>query len=219
MIEVVFKIRWMNMKVKNNYFGSPYAHWDYSLFEDFKPYRIDGKKRGFLSSLNGVRYIQESNMLLLLKLVDYYKDLNVNLERLLDNYYDEMFMRYAFRAKVFGSEQRFEEFLQIWDDVFSYALEMYVNKYHSEYDETFGISYVSYFNMKFSACLLFQTTEVLKKFNNKSGYEEGFKACRDVEVVLFSQNIKVEIPLEYPLESFHQELLYQSFSPSERSIA
>ena len=77
------------MKVKNNYFGSPYAHWDYFLFEDFKPYRIDGKKRGFLSSLNGVRYIQESNMLLLLKLVDYYKDLNVNLERLLDNYYDE----------------------------------------------------------------------------------------------------------------------------------
>lgn len=203
------------MNFKDNYFGSPYSHWDFELFQEFKPYLIKGKKRGFLSSLNGVRYVQSSNSLLLIKLVDYYKDLNVNLERALDNYYDEMFMRFAFRAKIFGSEQRFKEFLQIWDDVFSYALEQYVKLYHDTYDESFGISYVMYFNMRFSACLLFQTSEVLDRLN---GSDPNFKVCRDVEVVLLSQHIKVALPLEYPSESFHQELLYQSFSPLEKSI-
>lgn len=211
----------MSLSLSDNYYGSPYNHWDYQLFKDFKPYALNGKKRGFLSSLNGVRYIQKSNNLLLYKLVDYYKDLNKVFERILDNYHDDMFMRYVFRAKVFGNEQRFQEFLQIWDDLFSYSLQMYINKYHSQFDESYGISYVTYFNMKFSACLLFQTIEVLKKYNNRSGYEEGFKYCRDVEVHRLSIKAcfpKVAIHFVDPLDTYYQELIYQSFSPSTLTI-
>ena len=43
----------------------------------------------------------------------YLKNLNDNLNRILDNYHDDMFMRFAFRAKIFGNEERFVEFLQI----------------------------------------------------------------------------------------------------------
>lgn len=207
--------------ISDNYFGSPYSHWDYDTFKDFKPYKMDGKKRGFLSSLNGVRYVQSTNTLLLYKLIDYYKDLNILFERILDDYHDDMFMRYVFRAKVFGNEQRFKEFLQIWDDLFSHALQMYVMKYHPKFDESYGISYVSYFNMKFSACLLFQTIEVLKKFNNKAGYPEGFKYCRDIEMYSLSLSciyLSVEIHQPHPSETYYQELVYQSFSPSTRSI-
>lgn len=206
----------MQLNISDNYFGSPYNHWDYDLFKDYKPYAINGKKRGFLSSLNGVRYIQKSNNLLLYRLVDYYKDLNKVFERILDNYHDDMFMRYVFRAKVFGNEQRFKEFLQIWDDLFSYSLQMYVTKYHDKFDESYGISYVTYFNMKFSACLLFQTIEVLKKFNNKAGYEEGFKYCRDVEVhhlSIMASFPQVKTHFVIPSDTYYQELVYQSFSP------
>lgn len=211
----------MSLSMSDNYYGSPYNHWDYQLFKDFKPYVLNGKKRGFLSSLNGVRYIQKSNNLLLYKLVDYYRDLNKIFERIQDNYHDDMFMRYAFRAKIFGNEQRFTEFLQIWDDLFSYSLQMYVSKYHTKFDETYGISYVTYFNMKFSACLLFQTIEVLKKYNNRSGYEDGFKYCRDVEIHHLSIMAcfpKVASHPAHPLDSYYQELIYQSFSPSTLTI-
>lgn len=205
----------------DNYYGSPYNHWDYILFKDCKPYKMDGKKRGFLSSLNGTRYFQVSNTLLLYKLVDYYKDLNNVLQRILDNYHDDMFMRYAFRAKVFGNEQRFIEFLQIWDDIFSHALQMYVTKYHNLFDESYGISYVMYFNMKFSACLFFQTIEVLKKFNNRAGYPEGFRYCRDVETYHYSLNCASKEAWTHPVhlaDDYYQELLYQSFSPLTKSI-
>lgn len=102
----------------DNYYGSLYNHWDYQLFKDVKPFHIKNKKRGFLASLGNVRYVQESNTLLLYKLIDYYKNLNDNLNRILDNYHDDMFMRFVFRAKVFGNEGRFVEFLQIWDDIY-----------------------------------------------------------------------------------------------------
>ena len=58
----------------DNYYGSPYNHWDYRLFKDVKPFHIKNKKRGFLASLGNVRYVQESNTLLLYKLIDYYID-------------------------------------------------------------------------------------------------------------------------------------------------
>lgn len=211
----------MLSNISDNYYGSPYNHWDYSLFKDFKPYALNGKKRGFLSSLNGVRYIQKSNTLLLYKLVDYYRDLNKIFERILNNYHDDMFMRYVFRAKVFGNEQRFKEFLQIWDDLFSYSLQMYVNKYHDKFEESYGLSYVMYFNMKFSACLLFQTIEVLKKYNNRSGYPDGFKYCRDIETYRLSIKAcfpKVATHFVYPSDTYYQVLTYQSFFPSTSTI-
>lgn len=198
----------------DNYPGSPYNHWDYELFKDVKPFDIKGKKRGFLASLNNIRYVQKSNYLLLLKLIEYYKDLNVNLERVLDNYHDDMFMRFVFNAKVFGNEYRFVEFLQIWDDLFSVSLEEYLKRYHEAYDETFGVSYVMYFNMKFSKCLVYNCLTVLKQFNNKPGYKEGFRYCRDVETVSLTASTQmVWTDLEYPLESYYQSLIYQSFSP------
>lgn len=73
----------------DNYYGSPYNHWDYRLFKDVKPFHIKNKKRGFLASLGNVRYVQESNTLLLYKLIDYYKNLNDNLNRILDSYHNE----------------------------------------------------------------------------------------------------------------------------------
>lgn len=198
----------------DNYYGSPYNHWDYQLFKDVKPFHIKNKKRGFLASLGNVRYVQESNTLLLYKLIDYYKNLNDNLKRILDNYHDDMFMRFVFRAKVFGNEERFVEFLQIWDDLFSVALEDYIKRYHDCYDETFGISYVMYFNLKFSKCLVFNCLTVLKQYNNRPGYEEGFRYCRDVENISLRSSTRLGwTPLEYPSENYYQELIYQSFSP------
>lgn len=41
----------------DNYYGSPYNHWDYQLFKDVKPFHIKNKKRGFLASLGNGRNV------------------------------------------------------------------------------------------------------------------------------------------------------------------
>lgn len=200
--------------MRNNYLGSPYGHWDYSLFRDLKPYKTKGMKRCFLKSIGGIRYVQKSNTLLLYKLVDYYRDLNINLQRLLNNCYDEMFLRFIYWSKVFGNEERFTEFLLLWDDFFQEALEKYLNEHHTKFDESFRISYVSYFNMHFSKCLTYACLPVLKRYNNKSGYPEDFRFCRDIhhEDFLITSDLVFDPP-EHPKQTFLQELTYQSFSP------
>lgn len=202
-----------------NYSGSPYGHWDYTLFEKFKYKKALTSQsfsyRGVGDYLGDTKICQESNILLLHKLVDYYKDLNNNLNRLLDGCYDRMFCKVAFGLNFFRHEKAFIEYLQIWDDMFSFALQRYMKERHSQYDETFGISYVTYFDVWFSSCLFYESKAALA-FNNKInrvGYED-FWYSRDVDRIPFKASIHSElIPLEYPKESYYQELIYRSFSP------
>lgn len=206
--------------LENNYQGSFYGHWDYSLFKDFKPYLLAGKKRGFLEFLGNVKYIQETNDLLLIKLIAYYRDLNIILKRLLDNYADDMFLRFVFNAKVFGNEARFVEFLQIWDDIFSFALEYYVNNDHYAFDPSYGISYVTFFNIRFANVMSFQTITALRYHNNKSGYPIDYRYSRDTAVVRFSDPILKQevIDLQYPSDDFLKLMVYQNSSPLKESI-
>lgn len=198
--------------IENDLPPSYYYHWDFNYFKNFKPYRTKGKL-GFLKYLGNTRYITETNDFLLLKLVDYYKDLNNILTRILQGYRDEMFLRFAFRVSFFSNEERFKIFLSIWDDLFSNALERYIKEYHTTFDRSYGISYVSYFNMRFSSLLLFENTKTLLSIN----------VCptmfaKDVEKLPLSVNDLSDLPPEYPSTSYLEELIFQSFSPSQKAI-
>lgn len=189
---------------------SKYRHWEYSKFKDFKPY-INNYKLGFFKFIGNTRYVCETNDFLLLKLIEYYKDLNKILERVLNNYRDEMFLRYAFRIHFFVNEERFNVFLAIWDDLFSYSLERYLKEYHKKFDPSYGISYVSYFNMRFSAMLLFETIKTLVKYNKHPNIY-----AKDIEKISLS-NLSCLLqgsPLEYPSSQYFEVLSYQSSSPS-----
>ena len=203
-----------------NYSGSPYAHWDYSLFEKFKDKSLLKSERfvyrGLADYLGNVRRYQESNTILLYKLVDYYKDLNKVLTRLLEGSYDRMFCKLAYGLNFFRHEKAFIEYLQIWDDMFSFALERYMKERHNQYDETYGIGYTTYFDVWFSYCLFYESLQALYLHNkvHKKSYE-GIWVSRDIDVSsLTDSSIRLEWILpEYPLENYYQELIYQSFSP------
>lgn len=189
------------------------SKYNHNRFNNYK--RVDvvnyaTKKRGFLASLDS-GYILD-NDLLLIKLVEYYSDLNNVLKRTASDYHDYMFMRFAFKTKMFYYEDRFNNILELWDDAFSLALETYMKERHSSFIETYGISYVAYFDINFSNALYYSLINIEYKYNNS----------KEIPVELFSEiddinNYLIDEPLVY-LTEFDQELVSHSFAPSLLSI-
>lgn len=190
--------------------ASRYNHQRFSNFKHVSVADYATKKRGFLASLdNG--YILDNDVLLN-KLVEYYSDLNELLRRLSSGYHDYMFMRFAYKTKMFYFEDRFENILSYWDDAFSIALEMYVKERHNKFIETFGISYVAYFEINFANSLYYALIDLEYKNNNsKSIIPELFSEIDDINRYSTGEQ------LEY-LEGFDQELVYHSFAPSLLTI-
>ena len=171
------------------------------LFEDYFGKDLATKKRGFLASLS--KYQIDTNKLLV-HLVMYYSELHVNLERLLQGYYDSMFRRFIAKSKILFYKNKFENVCEIWEDVFSNALEKYLKNNHNSFSETHGISYVAYFDIFFSNALYYSFIS-----------HEDLLKDRTEEVRL-TKNYLYE-PCLYPLD---RDLVsaYRSFSPLQITI-
>ena len=189
------------------------SKYNHNRFNDYKTIDVVNyatKKRGFLASLDS-EYILD-NDLLLIKLVQYYSDLNNILKRASSNYHDYMFMRFAFKTKMFFYEDRFENILELWDEAFSLALETYLKERHVKFIETYGISYVAYFDINFSNALYYSFINLEYKFNNS----------KEIPVELFSEidNVNSYSIDEQPVyqEEFDLTLVSHSFAPSLLSI-
>ena len=189
------------------------SKYNHNRFNDYKRINVADyatKKRGFLASLDS-DYILNYD-LLLIKLIQYYSDLNNILKRASSNYHDYMFMRFAFKTKMFFYEDRFENILELWDEAFSLALETYLKERHVKFIETYGISYVAYFDINFSNALYYSFINLEYKFNNS----------KEIPVELFSEidNVNSYSIDEQPVyqEEFDLTLVSHSFAPSLLSI-
>ena len=87
-------------------------------------------------------------------LVNFYSDLDTNLERLLLGYNDPMFIRFVCKAGVFRTEYHWQMLMRSWNKGFSFAISRYYNGAHQDYEST-GISYLAYFDMFFSNYLYY----------------------------------------------------------------
>lgn len=87
-------------------------------------------------------------------LVDFYKDLDTNLERLLKGYNDPLFIRFVCKAGVFKTEYHWQMLMRNWNRGYSFAIARYYNGAHNKYDPT-GVSYIAYFDMFFSNYLYY----------------------------------------------------------------
>lgn len=217
-----------NYEFSDNYFGSKYNHWKFEDFCNFSAANMKGKKRGFLEYLNDSKIYENFNDRLLGKLLEYYCNLDNILIRLQKGYYDPMFMRYAYYSHFFYFEDMFNITLQNWDDMFSLACEEYYNTWHYNFNETYGTSYVAYFDLYFSRTLYNQLAVFDKVINKIKNFSESKQKglAKSIEMYRFSWLIsdkscfKASLyhNFEYPSESYLEELAYQSFSPSDLTI-
>lgn len=185
--------------------SSFYNHHKFSTFESVNVADYATKKRGFLASLDS-DYILD-NDILLIKLVEYYANLNNVLRRLSSGYHDYMFMRFVYKSKMFFYEDRFEHVLELWDDAFSYALESYLKDRHNSFLETYGISYVAYFDINFANSLYYALIDLEYKVYSQN------VSCNTYSEIDNINCYSIDEQLEYQVD-FAQELVYQSFAPS-----
>lgn len=189
--------------------SSKYNHHKYETFKHIKPYKVKGKKRGFLNSINKKQVL--NNDLLLVKIVNYYSDLNEVLNRVSNDIHDFMFMRFLHYASIIRNPDYFNFMLEYWDDVFSLTLEKWIEEHHYQYIETYKISYVAYFDMKFSAIMrhVFFETLINRYIERKF---IPFSQLNNQELLLTPNHYLIDVPVEYPV-CLAQELVSQSFVP------
>ena len=105
-----------------------------------------------------------------------------------------------------------DNILELWDEAFSLALESYLKERHTKFIETYGISYVAYFDINFSNALYYSFINLEYKFNNS----------KEIPVELFSEidNVNSYSIDEQPVyqEEFDLTLVSHSFAPSLLSI-
>ena len=135
----------------NDYLGSKYNHWDLITFKDVNLVATTKSIPMFLSFLKGEKLLDKDK--LLGYLLDYYKDLNIIFNRLLNNAQDLMFRRFAFKTVMFKYNLIFKAITNNWDEIFSDAAYTYVTETHLNFDESYGISYNAYFDTHFSQVL------------------------------------------------------------------
>ncbi len=85
---------------------------------------------------------------------EYYRDLDTNLKRLLDNYNDPMFIRFICKIGALKSQKNWELLLRNWNLGYSDAIRRYYNAAHQNYQAD-ALSYLSYFDMFFSNYLYY----------------------------------------------------------------
>ena len=190
--------------------SSKYNHNKYETFKHIKAGKMKGRARGFLNSVDN-EYIVNKD-LLLIKLINYYSDLNQNLKRVSNNIHDHMFMRFAHYIGVFRSLAYFNFMTEHWDDLFSLALEEWFEEHHYKFNETYKLSFVAYFDMKFSAIMSKLFFNIVKnKFIERKFIP--FSQIDNYELVEAPNCYLIDVLAEYP-RCLVQELVSQSFAPS-----
>lgn len=87
-------------------------------------------------------------------LVNYYKDLDTNLQRLKDKKNDPMFIRFICKIGSFNTPQHWQLLIRNWNIGYSFAISRYYNNAHKAYSFD-AISYIAYFDMFFSNYLYY----------------------------------------------------------------
>lgn len=189
----------------NNYMGSKYNYLDFHKYKNINPLKIHGTKGLLYSAFNNEREYDKDKILNVL--FNYYKCLDVNLNRLKNNASDQMFRRFAYLSIMFKYENLFMAVCNNWEEMYNDAFFSYMTKTHLEYDESFGISYVAYFDTHFSQVLYKTFVDIETKLNNSSKYEGTYlfkNSTRALEVYRFSWMSEEEINLFSYRHSHHQ---------------
>lgn len=173
----------------NDYLGSKYNHWDLTDFKDVNLVATTKTIPMFLSSLEGGKLLDKDKLLVCL--LDYYKDLNIVFNRLLNNSQDLMFRRFAFKAVMFKYNLIFKAITNNWDEIFSDAAYTYVTETHLNFDESYGISYNAYFDTHFSQVLYlaYVRFEILINKDERAIFKDTYlehNKSRSTEVYRFS---------------------------------
>lgn len=172
----------------NNYFGSKY---NYLQIEDFKDINVVKHSRTlsiFFDSLNNARSSDTSY--LANKLFNYYKDLSTNLYRIKNGATDLMFRRFVYKSVMLKYENMFRVVTNFWEEAYNDAFVEYFQKLHNTFDESFGISYVAFFETHFSNILYLAICNIDYNFNNYTAKYEGLylhqNINRDLEMYRLS---------------------------------
>lgn len=180
-------------------------------FENFFTKRPDSTKPSLKVCKNIIDYsnpIYASNTdLTLTKLVLHYSKLS-NILDTLTTYDNTMFYSFAYLSHCLFYVEQFNRVLEMWDDLFSVSLEEYYTDCHPYFSETFGKTYVHYFNMKFPTYLYKNRTVVY--YNTVRKYH--FDYLTYINDLVISDHYLLEEMHKYQID-FDQELEFQSFSP------
>lgn len=153
--------------------------------KDVQPHSWISKPKFLLDSKGGEFYSHTPQGLELAyrHLMSMYQDLDTNLQRLYDGYHDSCFIRFAFRAGVFTTEQHWLFLLRNWYRGFSMALRRYYNACHPKFDASTNMSYTSYFDTHFSNYLYYGLGRSDQdNVNLKTGINS-----KDVEIIRLDQ--------------------------------
>lgn len=178
----------------NGYLGSKYNHWDINQFKDVN--LMSSGQAIFFKSFGNKRTVDTDK--LFNSLIDYYKDLDLIFYRLLNNINDLMFKRFAFKTVMFKYNLIFRAITNNWDEIFTDAALYYFQNLHTEYDESFGVSYVAYFDTHFSQVLYnaYINYEIKENDTRSKLFENTYlekNKCRNLEMYRFSWMTEEEI--------------------------
>ena len=195
----------------NNYEASKYGSQLFSDYEDIVPYpTVYLSRKVFLSKYNLKDCVDTD--LILIKLVEYYNDLNEILGRFKNGIRDPFITYMNKRIFLFSFENRFNILLNLWDDIFSVSLERFVLEKHKLFDESYGHHYKDYFDQHIQKIFYEVYLEVQK--NSRHTQQIEFKSRSKVylnssitDYELFNLGLQAEQP-EYPLD-YLEELSYQ----------
>lgn len=178
MLDVEFNSQVFDKKgeLSNNYYGSKYNHWDISQFKDFNIVKTTPGTARFLDSIDNKKIIDKD--ILVTKLLDYYRDLDKVLNRLLNDSQELMFRRFAYKTVMFKHENMFRVVTNLWEEMYSDASYNYLLQVHPLYEESYGISYVAYFDTHFSQ-VLYQSLITLEIYFNSSRRLEDIGTYRE----------------------------------------
>ena len=87
-------------------------------------------------------------------LIDFYHDLDTNLERLLNDINDPLFIRFMCMFGALRNEYHWEALLRSWNSGYNTGARRYYFNDHSRFDVT-GVSYLAYFDTHFSKTLFY----------------------------------------------------------------
>lgn len=189
----------------NNYYGSKY---NYLKFEDFKDINLVDHSNShsvFFKYLNNKRTVDTEY--LAIKLYKYYQNLSRNLYRVQSGSSDLMFRRFAYNSVMLKYENMFRVVTNFWEEAYNDAFLEYFQKTHHTFDESFGISYIAFFETHFAKILQFSFVNIDYNFNNythkyDNTYLQG-NINRDLEVHRLSWCNENELTSDMSLLPLH----------------
>lgn len=198
----------------NNYEGTKYNGNCFLDYKRYCPMPSWKESRNLFYNMYGLKDCT-NNDLLLIYLVRYYNDLNCILSRCKKGIVDPFIFLIDERTYMFSYENRFNIMLSIWDDVFSRAVERYVEENHNLYDESYGLCYKDYFDQHMIKAFyeIYLEVQLESRHTQQIEFKSQFKVYLNSSVSdkdMYELNLQSE-PLGYQL-SYLEELAYQCSS-------